>query len=86
VTFNRNNTVGLLLTPTNASHLNRIEFHFWAYVSSSSSTAATTPRKTYSKARRAYIGDRNRDRYDLRVTALVDHLFQQGSEQPSASP
>ena len=27
-----NNNVGLLPTPTNASHLNRIECHFWAYV------------------------------------------------------
>ena len=26
------NHVGLLPTPTNASHLNRIEWHFWAYV------------------------------------------------------
>ena len=26
------NHVGLLPTPTNASHLNRIECHFWAYV------------------------------------------------------
>jgi hypothetical protein len=26
------NNVGLLPTPTNASHLNRIECHFWAYV------------------------------------------------------
>ena len=27
-----NSNVGLLPTPTNASHLNRIECHFWAYV------------------------------------------------------
>jgi hypothetical protein len=26
------NSVGLLPTPTNASHLNRIECHFWAFV------------------------------------------------------
>jgi hypothetical protein len=26
------NNVGLLPTPTNASHLNRVECHFWAFV------------------------------------------------------
>ena len=45
-----NNNVGLLPTPTNASHLNRIECHFWAYVEFVINGSDYTDRTEFSKS------------------------------------
>lgn len=65
-----NNNVGLLPTPTNASHLNRIECHFWAYVEFVINGSDYPDWKAFSKASQAYIRRRNRDRHDPRIIEL----------------
>ena len=64
------NNVGLLPTPTNASHLNRIECHFWAYVEFVINGSDHPDWKGFSKASQAYIRRRNRDRHDPRIIEL----------------
>jgi transposase len=64
------NNVGLLPTPTNASHLNRIECHFWAYVEFVISGSDYANWIEFSKATQAYIRRRNRDRHDPRIIEL----------------
>lgn len=70
VTWAANNNVGLLPTPTNASHLNRIECHFWAYVEFVINGSDYTDWTEFSKATQAYIRRRNRDHHDPRITEL----------------
>ena len=62
--------VGLLPTPTNASHLNRIECHFWAYVEFVINGSDYRDWTEFSKASQAYIRRRNRDRHDPRIIEL----------------
>ena len=62
--------VGLLPTPTNASHLNRIECHFWAYVEFVINGSDYPDWNAFSKASQAYIRRRNRDRHDPRIIEL----------------
>lgn len=69
-TWALNNNVGLLATPTNASHLNRIECHFWAYVEFVINGSDYTDWTEFSKATQAYIRRRNRDHHDPRITEL----------------
>lgn len=69
-TWAANNNVGLLPTPTNASHLNRIECHFWAYVEFVINGSDYTDWTEFSKATQAYIRRRNRDRHDPRIIEL----------------
>ena len=64
------NNVGLLPTPTNASHLNRIECHFWAYVEFVINGSDYPDWTECSKATQAYIRRRNRDRHDPRIIEL----------------
>lgn len=64
------NNVGLLPTPTNASYLNRIECHFWAYVEFVINGSDYTDWTAFSKASQAYIRRRNRDRHDPRIIDL----------------
>lgn len=65
-----NNNVGLLPTPTNASHLNRIECHFWAYVEFVINGSDDADWTEFSKATQAYIRRRNRDHHDPRIIEL----------------
>lgn len=65
-----NNNVGLLPTPTNASWLNRIECHFWAYVEFVVKGSDYADWTEFSKATQAYIRRRNRDRHDPRIIEL----------------
>jgi transposase len=64
------NNVGLIPTPTNASHLNRIECHFWAYVEFVINGSDYADWHEFSVASRAYIHRRNRDRHDPRILEL----------------
>jgi transposase len=64
------NRVGLLATPTNASHLNRIECHFWAYVEFVINGSDHPDWSSFSKATQAYIRRRNRDHHDPVIRAL----------------
>ncbi len=64
------NQVGLLPTPTNASHLNRIECHFWAYVEFVINGSDYPDWTEFSKATQAYIRRRNRDRHDPAIREL----------------
>ena len=64
------NHVGLLPTPTNASHLNRIECHFWAYVEFVINGSDYPDWDAFSKATQAYIRRRNRDHHDPRIREL----------------
>ena len=64
------NNVGLLPTPTNASHLNRIECHFWAFVEFVINGSDYPNWQAFSKATQAYIRRRNRDRHDPRIIEL----------------
>jgi transposase len=64
------NNVGLLPTPTNASHLNRIECHFWAYVEFVINGSDYPDWAAFSKASQAYIRRRNRDHHDPRIIEL----------------
>jgi transposase len=65
-----NNHVGLLPTPTNASHLNRIECHFWAYVEFVINGSDHLGWTEFSKATQAYIRRRNRDHHDPLIREL----------------
>jgi len=65
-----NNNVGLIPTPTNASHLNRIECHFWAYVEFVVNGSDYADWTEFSKATQAYIRRRNRDKHDPRIIEL----------------
>lgn len=65
-----NNNVGLLPTPTNASHLNRIECHFWAFVEFVIKGSDYADWTEFTKAAHAYIRRRNRDRHDPRIIEL----------------
>jgi transposase len=62
--------VGLLPTPTNASHLNRIECHFWAYVEFVINGSDYSNWTEFSKATQAYLRRRNRDRHDPMIMEL----------------
>jgi transposase len=64
------NNVGLLPTPTNASHLNRIECHFWAFVEFVIKGSDHNDWSEFTKAAQAYIRRRNRDRHDPRIIEL----------------
>lgn len=64
------NRVGLIPTPTNASHLNRIECHFWAYVEFVVRGSDYADWREFKMASRAYIHRRNRDRHDPRILEL----------------
>jgi len=64
------NNVGLLPTPTNASHLNRIECHFWAFVEFVVKGSDYADWPEFTKAAQAYIRRRNRDRHDPRIIEL----------------
>lgn len=64
------NNVGLLPTPTNASHLNRIECHFWAFVEFVIKGSDYTDWSEFTKAAQFYIRRRNRDRHDPRIIEL----------------
>jgi transposase len=64
------NNVGLLPTPTNASHLNRIECHFWAFVEFVIKGSDYADWSQFTKAAHAYIRRRNRDRHDPRIIEL----------------
>jgi transposase len=66
----RTNHVGLLPTPTNASHLNRIECHFWAYVEFIINGSDYDDWIEFSKATQAYIRRHNRDRHDPVIREL----------------
>jgi hypothetical protein len=60
----------LIPTPTYASHLNRIECHFWAYVEFGINGSEYANWSEFSMASRAYIHRRNRDRHDPRILEL----------------
>ena len=62
--------VALLPTPTNASHLNRIECHFWAYVEFVVNGSDYSDWTEFSKASQAYLRRRNRDRHDPLILEL----------------
>lgn len=62
--------VGLLPTPTNASYLNRIECHFWAFAEFVIKGSDYPDWSTFTKAAQAYIRRRNRDRHDPRILEL----------------
>lgn len=64
------NNVALLPTPTNASHLNRIECHFWAYTEFVIKGSDYPDWTEFSKASQAYIRRRNRDRHDPKIIEL----------------
>ena len=64
------NNVGLLPTPTNASHLNRIECHFWAYAEFVIKGSDYRDWAEFTKATHAYLRRRNRDRHDPRILEL----------------
>jgi transposase len=62
--------VGLIPTPTNASHLNRIECHFWAYVEFVINGSDYPDWDEFNKATQAYIRRRNRDHHDSVIRRL----------------
>lgn len=62
--------VGLLPTPTNASHLNRIECHFWAFAEFVVKGSDYRNWAEFTKAAHAYIRRRNRDRHDPHIIEL----------------
>lgn len=64
------NNVGLLPTPTNASHLNRIECHFWAFAEFVIKGSDYGDWREFTKAAHACIRRRNRDRHDPRIIEL----------------
>lgn len=65
-----NNNVGLLPTPTNASHLNRIECHFWAFAEFVIKGSDYRDWDEFTQAARAYIERRNHDHHDPRIDEL----------------
>jgi hypothetical protein len=64
------NNVGLLPTPSNPSHLNRIECHFWAFVEFVVKGSDYTRWGEFTKAAQTYIRRRDRDRHDPRIIEL----------------
>jgi DDE superfamily endonuclease len=64
------NNVGLPPTPTNASHLNRIECHFWDFVEFVIKGSDYQDWPEFTKAAHAYIRHRNRDHHDPRIIEL----------------
>ena len=62
--------VGLLPTPTNASHLNRIECHFWAFVEFVVKGSDYGSWREFTHAAKRYIRRRNYDRTDPRILEL----------------
>ena len=64
------NNVGLLPTPTNASYLNRIECHFWAYAEFVIKGSDYPTWDDFDRASRAYIRRRNHDHHDPRILEL----------------
>jgi transposase len=64
------NRVGLIATPTNASHLNRIECHFWAYVEFVINGSDYSDWTQFAKATQAYIRRRNCDHHDSVIRRL----------------
>ena len=64
------NHVGLLPTPTNASHLNRIECHFWAYVEFVINGSDYPDWDEFNKATQAYIRRRNSEHRDSAIRRL----------------
>jgi transposase len=68
------NHVGLLPTPTNASHLNRIECHFWAYVEFVINGSDYPDWDEFNKATQAYIRRRNCDHRDSVIRRLENRL------------
>jgi transposase len=64
------NNVGLIPTPTNASHLNRIECHFWAFVEFVVKGSDYADWDEFTRAAEAYLQRRNDDRHDPRILEL----------------
>ena len=64
------NNVGLLPTPTNASHLDRIECHVWAFAEFVIKGSDDADWTEFTKAAQAYIRRRNRDHHDPRIIEL----------------
>jgi transposase len=64
------NNVGLIPTPTNASHLNRIECHFWAFVEFVVKGSDHGDWDEFTRATHAYIERRNHDHHDPRIAEL----------------
>lgn len=64
------NHVGLLATPTNASHLNRIERHSWANAEFVINGSAYADWSEFSKVTQAYTRRRNRDHHDPVIREL----------------
>ena len=64
------NNVGFLPTPTNASYMNRIECHFWAYTEFVIKGSDYPSWEEFNKASKAYIARRNRDHHDPRILEL----------------
>ena len=56
------NNVGLLPTPTNASHLNRIECHLWSFTEFVVKGSDYPTWTEFTKATHAHLHRRNRDR------------------------
>jgi transposase len=65
-----NNNVGLIPTPTNASHLNRIECHFWAFAEFVVKGSDYHDWDEFTHAAQAYIERRNHDHHDPRINEL----------------
>ena len=64
------NNVGLLPTPTNASHLNRIECHFWAYVEFVIRGSDYASHDELAQATKAYLRHRNMSHHDSPIRIL----------------
>ena len=62
--------VGLLPTPTNASHLNRIECHFWAFVEFVVKGSDYPNWIDFTHAARRYLRRRNNEHHDPRIAEL----------------
>ena len=65
-----NNNVGLLPTPTNASHLNRVECHLSAFVEFVINNSDYPDWTTFAKAAQFYLRRRNHDHHDPRIRAF----------------
>ena len=64
------NRVGLLATPTNASHLNRIECHFWAYVEFVINGSDYPDWDTFTHVTHAYLARRNLEHHGSAIRQL----------------
>jgi hypothetical protein len=65
-----NNNLGLIPTPTNAGHLNRIECHFWAFVEFVVKGSDYRDSDEFTRAAQAHIDRRNHDHHDPRILDL----------------